>query len=141
MKRVEEGKGKFVWQFEKSPKAAWHESFVEGITTAGHKVVKEPILKCKKCSAKLGHPYKLDGATSTLNRHRCYAESRTKSKKVDDQPAITLFTAGRILREKVTAEMVRQEALKFIITGNVAFAQADNPHFQQLLYWIKTIDE
>jgi hypothetical protein len=132
------GKGTFAWQFQKSTKAAWHEFFVEGIATSG-KVKNEPTLKCKKCSTKLGHPYMLDGGTSTLNRHPCYKKKNPT--KADDQPAITSFTPGRIPREQVTAELVRQEAFKFIMSGNVAFAQADNPHLQNLLSWIKTVDE
>jgi hypothetical protein len=44
-------------------------------------------------------------------------------------------------REKVTAAMVRAEVLKFFITGNVPFAQADNEHLKTLVHWIKTIDE
>lgn len=47
----------------------------------------------------------------------------------------------RTPREKVTPTIVGVEVLKFFITGNVPFAQANSEHLKTLVHWIKTIDE
>jgi hypothetical protein len=130
----------FVWQFEKpeSKRSEWNALFKEGIALPGHHANSgEPLLKCSKCSAILQHPYKSRGSTTTLNRHPCY-----KAPKPQDanQRSIESSFNGRTPREQVTSEMVRQEVLKFFITGNVAFAAADNQHFQNIIHWIKCID-
>lgn len=33
-------------------------------------------------------------------------------------------------------DTIREEVLKFFISGNVPFIQVDNPHFQRLIEWI-----
>jgi hypothetical protein len=112
--------------------------YIEGITTRSYNIVNEPVLKCTKCSKLFAHPYRFGSTTTTLNLHRCNTPAKTEQ---NGQPSIKEALMRRPPREKVTAAMVRAEVLKFFITGNVPFAQADNEHLKTLVHWIKTIDE
>jgi len=44
------------------------------------------------------------------------------------------------LRHRANNQLVNDEVLKFFVSGNIPFNQADNPHFKQLMEWITTPD-
>jgi hypothetical protein len=137
-----ERKRKFMWQFQKhqNQQSGWAKNglYIEGIATRYSNFANEPALKCTKCTKVFSHPYRSGGTTTTLNRHRCNVQIQTEG---NDQTSIKAALMQRTPLEKLTAALVREEVLKFFITGNIPFAQADNQHLKNLVHWIKTIDE
>jgi len=92
---------------------------------------------CKYCHKPFLHPNTIGkntgatgGATTSLSRHLKECASYIKQKPTS-QSSITDFTAH------ATAKMVDDDlltkVLKFFISGNIAFNQADNPYFQDLI--------
>jgi hypothetical protein len=127
---------KFAWAFERPGelKTYWHE-YDECIELS----VKQPKLRCKHCRKIFAHPGRNGQSTTTsLKRH---IESNCQKFKRDGNTSsgagIPGFFQG--LRSetssgpvRVTKEMLEEQILKFFISGNIAFNQADNPHFRSL---------
>jgi hypothetical protein len=134
-------KGKFAWQYAKLKKAPWYEYYVEGVAIKGapkSPYTNAPLLKCKTCSVFMGHPYRHSMSTTTAMAHSCISASKTSTPA--NQSTISSLFANEIPREKLTSDHVRDEILKFFISGNIPFAQADNKHFRQILSWLSTTD-
>ena len=93
---------------------------------------------CRHCRREnYSHPNKIGnnpeatgGSTSSLSRHlqKCMEYKKQKS---STQSTITDFTTP--MKANKVEDDLRTKALKFFISGNIAFNQADNPHFQNLL--------
>jgi hypothetical protein len=95
---------------------------------------KVPKVSCKHCHKTYQHPRACGpgGPTTTLSNHLKRHTSVS-----------TAATAGVILpfvavQTTYTVKQVEDLVVKFFITGNIAFAQAENPFFKQLIAMIKT---
>jgi hypothetical protein len=112
------------------------------------------MVQCKHCNTYLLHPLIVGGfpekinntrggTTSGLSRHlvACGKYKATKSKNGGSSTIKQLFNSTKPFRPKhLTKEDVLDKVLNFFISGNIAFNQADNPHFQDLISLIKVND-
>ena len=130
---------KFTWAFERSGelKTYWHE-YDECIELA----VKQPKVRCKHCRKIFAHPGRNGQSTTTsLKRH---IESNCQKFKRDGNTSSGIGTPGFFqgFRSetsgpiRMTQEMLEEQILKFFISENIAFNQADNPHFRKLMSFI-----
>ena len=130
---------KFTWAFERSGelKTYWHE-YDECIELA----VKQPKVRCKHCRKIFVHPGRNGQSTTTsLKRH---IESNCQKFKRDGNTSSGIGTPGFFqgFRSetsgpiRMTQEMLEEQILKFFISENIAFNQADNPHFRKLMSFI-----
>jgi hypothetical protein len=93
---------------------------------------------CRHCRREnYSHPNKIGnnpeatgGSTSSLSRHlqKCIEYKKQRS---STQSTMIDFTIP--MKANKVEDDLRTKVLKFFISGNIAFNQADNPHFQDLL--------
>jgi hypothetical protein len=92
---------------------------------------------CKYCRHPFIHPNKIgknpegtSGPTTSMSRHlrECVPY---KNQKPIAQPSITEFTDAA--KANKVDDDILTKTLKFFISGNIAFNQADNPYFQELI--------
>lgn len=88
---------------------------------------------CKYCHKAFDHPSMIGtnasgNTTTSMSRHLKTCKTYEKQKPTS-QTSITEYS-GHIKSKK---EDIRDKALKFFISGNIAFNQADNPYFHELL--------
>ena len=131
-----------TWQFERPNKSQWWSNFDEAVnTTSGI-----PVCLCKGCCQSIGHPSRNDHkSTTNLKRHslKCMKlkEKQIRNGGRSNSAIPNFFTSGATpLRRSATNQLVNEEVLKFFVSGNIPFNQADNPHFKQLIEWITTSD-
>jgi hypothetical protein len=113
----------------------WWGYFVEGFDKSKHK----PVLGCKLCGWTCQHPaatQALGAPTSGIQKHiktMCpYVQKfHTKSRRAAQGP-MDLFIPSA--PKTVTQEDIAEQTLKFFISGNVTFNQADNPEFDDERY-------
>ena len=92
---------------------------------------------CKYCHKPFLHPNMIGkntgvtgGATTSLSHHLKECMAYIKQKPTS-QSSITDFTTHATVK-KVDDDLLTK-VLKFFISGNIAFNQADNPYFQDLI--------
>jgi len=96
-------------------------------------------VRCKHCPQLYQHPNTIGkaaeaGTTRSLSRHlsNCPIYSKQKS-----QPSMDRFMQqrddGQTSFNSFSNDKMIDKALKFFISGNIAFNQADNPYFQELV--------
>jgi len=127
----------------RSPK--WQE-FYEGFDVKK----KKPVLECKHCREHLGHPLlvgagstdgetsrTLAGVTTGMIRHlnACKSYQKGKGKGAGSIDKFLGFEGKQ--RSVATKDDVHEKVLQFFISGNIAFNQADNPYFRDLIELIK----
>ena len=102
-----------------------------------------PVLECKHCSDFIKHPLLVGkkavnrgrtGVTTGLIRHlqlcKPYLRSTGKDRGIIDK---FLDQSGTKKKGLITQNEVMDRVLKFFISGNIAFNQADNPYFRDLV--------
>jgi hypothetical protein len=89
---------------------------------------------CKYCRHPFTHPNKIGknsertgGPTTSMSRHLRECVPYKKQKPIS-QSSIKEFTDPNKVDDDILTK-----ALKFFISGNIAFNQADNPYFQELI--------
>jgi hypothetical protein len=104
------------------------------------KVKRTPVVLCKFCCHKFQHPrasVKQGAPTSTLKAHIEQGCKRIPKvhNAVKGAPGTlpSLFSA----RKEITQEDINHQILRFFMSGNIPFKQADNPEFQKLIAMIK----
>jgi hypothetical protein len=50
---------------------------------------------------------------------------------------LQVFFGTQASHADITKEALEEQILKFFVSGNIPFAQADNPHFRSLISMIK----
>jgi len=84
------------------------------------------------------HPQNGDGTTTSLIRHLKNCQSFIKYKASGPKEEVAFFKKGMSnATNEITTAFVHDQLLKFFITGNIPFAQAENPEFKTLLSLIK----
>jgi hypothetical protein len=130
----------FTWAFA-SPKALkpyWNE-----YRAIFQFASKPQALRCKHCSQTFSHPRRHGDMTTTpIKNHiekRCAAYKRKNSHHQASASNISAFLKGdpNQTSSSITQEEVEEQILKFFISGNIAFNQADNPHFRKLIEMIE----
>ena len=112
-----------------------------------------PQVKCKHCRKCYKHPCLFkgtQGTTSSMSRHLerdCIKYKNKKSGASSSQASSTansnisgLFERQNVKNsntEAINENDVKDAVLDYFISGNIAFNQADNPHFQKLVNMIK----
>jgi hypothetical protein len=120
----------------------WSE-FYEALDTQN----RVPVLECKHCFDFVKHPLLVGknaqnrgktGVTTGMIRHlegcKPYLRSKGKDSGIMDK---FLTHNGAKKKVLVTQNEIMDRVLKFFISGNVAFNQADNPYFRDLIALIK----
>ena len=128
----------------KKTSEAW-QCFNEGII----KQTGQLVVRCKGCQKPepARHPATVakSAPTTGLLSHRrdCLQLKQMYSQADVDEtrvhPAFSSVGVKSVTSRKPTVDQVNEEVLKFIISGNISFNQAENPHFQKLLKWIATL--
>jgi hypothetical protein len=97
---------------------------------------------CKHCSIKFAHPRRNDSVTtSPIKAHiekRCEAYKRKHPHRQASASSMSAFLQGSetTTTSAVTQEQIEEQILKFFVSGNIPFNQADNPHFRKLIEMI-----
>lgn len=126
-----------TWSFTRVVKkvdlwAAFHE--------AVHKTKYTCHVLCKYCDRAFAHPSTVgkladSGTTKSMTRHLLMCE-RYKHKKHDQQRMSSFqsrLESGQTSLADYDDDTMVDKTLKFFISGNIAFNQADNPYFQDLI--------
>ena len=93
---------------------------------------------CMLCNSAYKHPqcWK-SGPINSLNRHLddCAACQRLLKTRVESSTGVLsdYFNTASQSHVTVTNEWIEQEVLKFFISANIPFRQADNEYFQELI--------
>jgi hypothetical protein len=116
-----------------------------------------PILQCKHCQKYIAHPLAIgkggkaesvkkssSGTTTSLTRHLGICGRYQRSIGKEKTGSVTeYFQSSHSQREttnRLTKYDVLDKVLNFFISGNIAFNQADNPWFQELIALITVND-
>ena len=102
---------------------------------------------CKFCNQVLAHPDRnMQKTTSPMSTHQKQCKSRSEAlskSETGSQSMMNNFFNGNALSRKpagfgstITKCMVEEQVLKFFISGNIPFKQADNDHLRTLISWI-----
>ena len=134
----------FTWQFEKPGRSQFWNNFDEAVNC----LKGSPVCVCKGCRAEVGHPARnVQKTTTTLKRHsesceplKRYLQNCGSSGSSTINQLFAARTAKGQNNTKVTLENIREEVLRFFISGNIPFSQADNPHFRRLMQWVLCSD-
>ena len=107
-----------------------------------HETVKRsdgvPYAVCMLCNSAYKHPrcWK-SGPTNSLNRHLddCATYQRFLKTGVESSTGVLFdyFNTTSQPHIPVTKEWIEQQVLKFFISANIPFRQADNEYFQELI--------
>lgn len=98
-------------------------------------------MACKHCRKVMAHPDRNDQKTTTsMSRHlkscKKYISAQSAVRhRIGEVPAF--FATQNALRNTLTKEIIDEQILKFFISGNIPFNQADNEHFWKLISWIE----
>src|SRR5947199_5168927 len=98
-----------------------------------------PYVICMFCNAKYTHPYCMKSApTTALKRHiqSCAKYQRFSREESRHNSIFDFFPTNHALQEKqsnITKEILEEQVLKFFISANISFNQAENEHFQKLI--------
>ena len=95
---------------------------------------------CKHCDKSYGHPTTLgkatdSGTTKSMSRHLQTCK-RYNDKKGDRERMLDFesrLESGQTTLADYDNDTMVEKTLKFFISGNIAFNQADNPYFQDLI--------
>jgi len=139
----------FSWRFalqeSKPRKPLWFE-FWECV----HRTEGVPKVQCKHCNKLFAHPRRnKQGTTTSMSDHLkiCAAyqlhEAQTRNETGDIRSLFTNTRPGSFdkAHHKITQELVDERILKFFVSGNIPFQQADNEHFRALVSLIKVNDQ
>jgi len=89
----------------------------------------------------MAHPDRNDQKTTTsMSRHL-----KSCKKYISSQSAVphrigdvtAFFATQSSVQDTLTKEIIEEQILKFFISGNIPFNQADNEHFRKLISWIE----
>jgi hypothetical protein len=107
-----------------------------------HETVKRsdgvPYAVCMLCNSAYKHPrcWK-SGPTNSLNRHLDDCAAYQRLLKTGVEPSTgglsDYFNTASQPHTPVTKEWIEQQVLKFFISANIPFRQADNEYFQELI--------
>jgi hypothetical protein len=104
-----------------------------------HKTKHTTHVVCKHCSKSYTHPgcvgkAEEGGTTRSMSRHliKCTSYNTKKNKEKISDFTSRMEKGQTILDDYDNASIV-DKVLKFFISGNIAFNQADNPYFQDLI--------
>ena len=99
------------------------------------------MVQCKYCGDILDHPLLVgmtdnkiktgtSGVTTGLSRH--YKVCKKGPKHLENvRNGMNKYSMKK--RQTITKDVILNKTLDFFILGNIAFNQADNPHFQALM--------
>jgi hypothetical protein len=114
-----------------------------------HETVKRsdgiPYTVCMLCNSAYKHPrcWK-SGPTNSLNRHLddCVVYQKLLKTGVESSTGILsdYFNTTSQSHVHITKEWIEQQVLKFFISANIPFRQADNEYFQELISKIQVKD-
>ena len=110
--------------------------FTEGYDQAS----RAPSIACKFCGHLLQHPragVTKSAPTSTMKLHievKCLRSPRDTTKATATGPLSNFFQEAK---KEYTQEEVTEQILKFFISGNIPFNQAENVEFQALIQMIR----
>ena len=127
-----------AWSFKrKTTKKAelWHE-FHEAVHESKHTC----HVLCKHCDKSYAHPSTVGkaadcGTTKSMSRHLLSCK-RYNDKKLDRERLSSFqsrLESGQTTLADYDNDTMVDKTLKFFISGNIAFNQADNPYFQDLI--------
>jgi len=116
----------------------WWFYFIEGYDQGS----RAPAIACKFCAHIFQHPRagaKKSAPTSVMKAHievKCEQVRRETSQAVGtaNAPLSMFFPEAQ---KEWTQNDVNEQILKFFISGNIPFNQANNPEFQKLIRMIK----
>jgi hypothetical protein len=105
---------------------------------AVHRTTGDPMAICKHCNQQFQHPQLGTAVTTSLSRHlkSCggFKKLQTSGASID----LEFFEKPKSrVPEVLTVSFVNDQILKFFISGNISFNQADNPEFQVLMSLIR----
>ena len=130
--RLEEARGK--------PRRSEHWQHYD---EAVHRTTGIPYCLCKYCHAPIMHPYTIPtNPTNSIARHypKC---SKYKSRFQEDSRSQSTMSScfqssGHQLNgNDITKARVKEEILKYIISGDIPFSQVENQHFRNIISFIK----
>jgi hypothetical protein len=110
--------------------------FVEGVDKNKHC----PAIRCKFCQWSGQHPQasgKKSAPTTSLSRHIIDNCKGWSKQKVSTPGQLQLPSLIQQTPATLNQESVNEQILKFFISGNIPFNQADNLEFQKLITLIK----
>lgn len=93
---------------------------------------------CKHCNQQFQHPQLSTAVTTSLSRHLKSCSTFKKFKNSGASTDVKFFEEPKTrVPEVLTVSFINDQILKFFISGNISFNQADNPEFQVLMSLIK----
>ena len=106
-----------------------------------HHTTGQPLVKCKICGRMYQHPCRNGEGTTTsmlchLNKCVDYMKSQNSSSSSTSSGIERFLKSKSQERRVLTNEGVVEQVLKFFISGNIPFNQAENPHLRRLISWI-----
>ena len=105
-----------------------------------HKMKHTIHVLCKHCNMSYVHPGSIGkaedhGTTRSMSRHltKCISYNTQKNKwKISD--FMSHMEVGQTTLDDYNDDTMVDKVLKFFISGNIAFNQANNPYFQDLIH-------
>lgn len=130
----------FKWRFEgdrelPGAKGNWGK-FYEAV----HRTNGEPLAICIYCQTKYRHPWVYQSKpTTSLDRHIASCHAYKRSQQGSQLSTIHSFFNSKQSSEQrdITKTVVEEQVLKFFISGNIPFKQAENEHFHKLVSFIQ----
>jgi hypothetical protein len=126
-------------QFEKQSRSQFWVNFDEAVNRSRGC----PVCVCRGCGTEMEHPGRNEQKTTTsLKRHSqsCNLLKRYRQNASHTHPIIAKFFGSKTAESqgklRLTTDSIREAVLKFFVTDNIPFNQANNPHFQQLIHWM-----
>jgi hypothetical protein len=119
----------FHWSFESKPKPkadSYWQHYLEGV----NRVDGKPYALCKHCGSIFIHP-RQNGSPRAVTRH--IQHYCAKAKRL--QGPLDRFTkrSDGADANKTTQSTIEELVLKFFISGNIAFAQAENTYLRDII--------
>ena len=136
----------FAWAFNRNLRSPTWQEFYEAFDIKK----KKPVLECKHCHEHIVHPLLIGntstdeaanrssaGGTTGMSRHlsSCKSFRRVKGRGSGSMDKFLGSDGGK--PSVITKDDVHDKVLRFFISGNIAFNQADNPYFRDLIQLIK----
>jgi len=110
-----------------------------------HRFDGTPHLVCKHCKIVLAHPNRnAQGTTTPLSRHlsRCgrYLKNLSANREgpIDNYlHSVNSQGQSELPPPRITTDAIVIQILRFFVSGNIAFNQAENPEFKRLIAFIE----
>ena len=96
-----------------------------------------PIVVCKHYNKEMQHPHRtVGGPTTSLS---CHLNEFCKARRNNLGPMDSFIanTMSVDVPSEISNEYITELVLKFLISGNISFKQADNEYLQQIIGLIK----